>query len=462
MYRCVEKRVTTMLDNNNKLRPVFHITGGDGWINDPNGLIVFRGKYHVFFQYHPYGTCWGPMHWGHVVSKDLMHWERLPIALTPGDDGDIDGCFSGSAIEHDGKLYLLYTGFTKNDGQDTVRQVQCLAESADGVEFVKRGVVIGTDDIPLGYSATDFRDPKVWKHDGKFWCVIAARKLDGRGRTLVYSSDDLLSWRFVGDMLGEDCNGIMTECPDYRDAEGLFLASEQSQPPEGKVHLNYHTTRWALGKLDYVTGHFTAQNTGICDYGFDFYAPQSFGTEPVVIGWMNMWDRTMPSEKYGFAGMLTVPRKIHIENGDFLQTPIVVKKEAIRKTDVKAVKDNVKIGVAEISADNLREFDLLMRKGKGAFTSFKLAGKEWVFDRSHSGEPITGVETNADSIAGIRRMPFDGKCRTQITIVFDEFSVEIFVNGKSMTSTVYPPQDADGLELKIDADNCEYVRYDIV
>lgn len=450
-----------MIDDKDKLRPAFHITGGEGWINDPNGLVVFRGRYHVFFQYHPYSTEWGPMHWGHVVSSDLMHWQRLPIALTPGDDGDKDGCFSGSAIVHNGKLYLMYTGFTKNAGQDTVRQVQCLAESDDGIRFKKLGVVISTNDIPLGYAATDFRDPKVWRHDGKFWCVIAARKLDGRGRTLVYSSDDLLSWHFVGDMFGKDCKGIMTECPDYRAVEGLYLASEQSQPPEGSTHLNYHTTRWSLGKLDYETGHFTAENGGICDYGFDFYAPQTFEPESILIGWMYMWERSSPSARYGFVGMLTVPRRIYIENGELMQTPIIVKKEVVRKSHVKHVKDNIKIGAVEISAENVRGFSMHMRENADAFTSFVLSDGEWVFDRSHSGETITGVETNADSLAGVRRMPFDGKKKTNITIVFDEFSLEIFVNGKSLTSTVYPPLDADGLEFNIDADGCDYVRYEV-
>lgn len=451
-----------MLDNNNNLRPKFHITGGYGWINDPNGLVVFRGRYHVFFQYHPQSVKWGPMHWGHVVSDDLAHWERLPIALAPGGSGDTDGCFSGSAIVHDDKLWLLYTGFTKNDGQDTVRQVQCLAESSDGVHFVKHGVVIGSEQLPIGYAATDFRDPKVWRHGGKFWCVIAARKLDGRGRTLLYSSEDLMSWHFVGDMLGKDCKGIMTECPDYRESEGLLLVSEQSQPSEGSVHLNYHTTRWMKGKLDYAHGSFAVEKTGICDYGFDFYAPQSFETEPVVIGWMSMWDRTMPSEKYGFAGMLTVPRKIEYEHGELLQTPIVSKREILRKKNVESLKDNIKIGVIEIAAENLQALSLRMRKKGDTYTSFELTGGEWVFDRSRSGEPIVGVETNADSLAGIRRMPFDGKEKTEMTVVFDEFSIEIFVNGRSLTSTVYPPQDADGLELTVRADSCEYIKYDVV
>ena len=94
--------------------PAFHITGEVGWINDPNGLIYYNGQYHAFFQYHPYDTQWGPMHWGHVVSDDLTNWEYLPVALTPGDDCDKNGCFSGTAIEHDGKLWLMYTGFIEN------------------------------------------------------------------------------------------------------------------------------------------------------------------------------------------------------------------------------------------------------------------------------------------------------------------------------------------------------------
>lgn len=262
-------------------------------------------------------------------------------------------------------------------------------------------------------------------------------------------------------MLGEDCKGIMTECPDYREAEGLFLASEQSQPPEGSTHLNYHTTRWMLGALDYGTGHFAVKNSGICDYGFDFYAPQSFEAEPVVIGWMNMWDRGMPSVRYGFVGMLIVPRKISVADGELLQTPIVTKKEVRRETNVTSLTDRIKIGVISIEAKELRKFQLKMRCGGDSQTTFELRGDEWVFDRSKSGETIKGVETNADSLAGVRRMPFDGKPTTQITVVFDEFSIEIFVNGKSLTSAVYPPQNADALTLTLSAAESEYIKYDI-
>lgn len=450
------------MKNIDALRPAFHITGGEGWINDPNGLVVFNGRYHVFFQYNPYGTSFGAAHWGHVASDDLLHWERLPIALAPGDDGEKDGCFSGSAIVHDGKLWLLYTGFTRNDGGETERQVQCLAESADGVRFKKRGVVIDSSQLPEGYAANDFRDPKVWRHGDKFMCVTAARKTDGRGRLLLYSSYDLLSWKFVGDMFGEDCRGAMTECPDYRDGEGLLLMSEVAPPPEGNAHLNVSTTRWYVGKLDYTSGKFDATSAGICDYGFDFYAPQSFAERPVIIAWMNMWGRSNPSAKYGFAGMMTVPRRIEIVDGELIQSPVISAREVVRKRVNGELKDNVKIGAVNIVAENLSELRLQMRKKGDIYTELSLTDGEWVFNRSSSGEPIVGDEKDADSLAGIRRMPKRQSINTDITIVFDEFSIEIFIDGKSLSSVVYPPTDADELALSVKADACEYTRSEIV
>ena len=276
-----------------KLRPHFHITGGEGWINDPNGLVYYRGKYHAFYQYYPEATHWGPMHWGHAVSGDLTHWETLAPALYP-DEND-DGCFSGSALVWQDKLWLLYTSFTENGGGENIRQRQALAVSEDGVHFEKLGVVIGENDLPEGNSPCDFRDPKMWKKDDAFYCVVAAKKIGGKGRILLYTSEDLKKWRFVGDLFGKDSKGEMIECPDYIEDKGLLLCCEQFQPAEGKTHLNIHTARYYTGTLDYATGRFTAKNEGIADYGFDFYAPQTFSGANAMIAWLNMWDRSIPS-----------------------------------------------------------------------------------------------------------------------------------------------------------------------
>ncbi|MBQ8294955.1 MAG: glycoside hydrolase family 32 protein [Clostridia bacterium] len=444
-----------------QLRPQFHVTGGTGWINDPNGLVVFQGKYHAFYQYYPHDIHWGPMHWGHVVSDDLIHWERLPIALYPGDDGDKNGCFSGSAIVWKDRLWLLYTGFTENGGGEGIRQLQCLASSTDGIHFEKHGVVIGEEDLPLIYCPWDFRDPKVWRKDNCFWCAVAARAHSGRGRTLLYRSDDLFSWQFVGDIFGEDSLGAMIECPDYNEELSVFLCGEQFQPNEGKIHLNIHTSRWYTGELDYETGRFAVKNRGIVDYGFDFYAQQTFAGDNVMLGWMNMWDRNVPSEKYGFAGMLTVARRVDVVDGALYQTP-VIKGETVRTELVKSIlSDQAKIGVLRVKAKNLRGLTLKLRQKGENYALLTLGDGEWVFDRSRAGESIVGAEKNADSLAGIRRMPFSGDKEVELTVVLDEFSIEIFENGKALSATVYPDLDADGIQLTVDADECIYCREEV-
>lgn len=443
------------------LRPKFHVTGGDGWINDPNGLVYFQGRYHAFYQYYPHDVHWGPMHWGHVVSDDLLHWERLPIALYPGDEGDKNGCFSGSAIVWQDKLWLLYTGFTENKGGESIRQIQCLASSEDGVHFVKHGIVIDADNLPEAYCPWDFRDPKVWRKDGCFWCVVAARAKGGRGRILLYRSDDLFTWEFVNDLFGEDSLGAMIECPDYIEEKGMLLCGEQFQPNEGDTHLNIHTTRWYSGKINYKTGRFEMQNRGIVDYGFDFYAPQTFAYDGAMMAWLQMWDRNVPSEKYGFAGMLTVAREVQILDGELYQTPIVkgtlVKQEQVQSS----LCDKAVTGVLRIKAKNLRTLRLELRKKGEKCAYLTLEDGKWVFSRANAGERILGQEKDADSLAGIRRMPFGGGKSTELTVVLDEFSVEIFENGKALSATIYPETDAEDIVLTVDADSCVYVRESI-
>ncbi|MDE5729608.1 MAG: GH32 C-terminal domain-containing protein [Clostridia bacterium] len=441
------------------LRPKFHITGEKGWINDPNGLVKFNGEYHVFFQYYSSNVYWGPMHWGHVKSRDLFNWEHLPVALCP-DEQD-DGCFSGTAIVWKGRLWLMYTSYKENGGGENIRQLQALASSEDGVNFKKHGIVIGEKDLPCGYSPCDFRDPKIFAEGDTLYCLVAARKLDGRGRILLFSSKDLFKWQFECDVLNTDSSGTMIECPDYNKRLGLLTYCEQFQPAVGNKHLNIHSTFYRLGNIDCKAKKCTFGESEIIDYGFDFYAPQIFADEAVMIGWLNMWDRKNPSEKYGFSGMLTVPRRVEIKDGELLQTPVLNLREVSKTTVVNTLSDNVKTGAIKLEIEDIKDFSLKMRKKGENYASFNLVGNEFVFDRSLAGEQITGVEKDADSLAGIRRMPFKRSAKTEITVVFDEFSLEIFVNGKSLSSTVYPDPAADGLELNVSASACVYTKYNV-
>ena len=161
-------------------QPRFHVTGGIGWINDPNGFAPYKGEYHLFFQYHPYDTKWGPMHWGHVKTRDFIHWERLPAALAPDTEYDRNGCFSGGAVElPDGRHLLMYTGVRcarRRNGKIDEYQTQCLA-IGDGVDYEKLpcNPVIDASQLPEGGSVHDFRDPKIWRDDDSFYAVIGNR-----------------------------------------------------------------------------------------------------------------------------------------------------------------------------------------------------------------------------------------------------------------------------------------------
>ena len=436
------------------LRPKFHITGEKGWINDPNGLIYYKGEYHAFFQYYPHDTHWGPMHWGHVVSRDLIHWDRLPIALFPKNITSEDGCFSGTAVEHNDNLYLVYTGFYDNGGDENNRQVQCIASSGDGVNFEKHGIIVGENDLPIEYSPSDFRDPKVWKENDTFYMLVAARKKEGKGHILLFKSNDLFNWEFVNDVLEKESLGIMIECPDYSKDLNLLFYSEQFQPREGYTHLNVHSCRFAYGNLDVNKGKFSEVNRGIVDYGFDFYAPQTFNGKNVMMGWLNMWDRNNPSEKYGFAGTLTIPRNISVVDNKLYQTPVWDYQNSITQNIDKTHIDKFKIGAYKLEITNLKDFKLKLRKKDEQYFSVHLDNGLFVFDRSKAGEEIIGVEQDVDSINGIRRMPLHNNEKVTIEIISDEFSLEFFINGLSASFLIYPDIDSTEFELLIDADNC--------
>ncbi len=182
-------------------RPCYHLTPRIGWMNDPNGFSYYKGQYHLFYQYHPYSTQWGPMHWGHAVSPDLLHWTYLPCALAPDQPYDGAGCFSGSAIElPDGRQLLMYTGVRREaqpNGTTQDVQTQCVA-IGDGLDYEKLDCnpVLDETDLPEGGSRYDFRDPKLWREaDGTYRCVVGNRTSDGSGSLPIYRSEDCIHWQ---------------------------------------------------------------------------------------------------------------------------------------------------------------------------------------------------------------------------------------------------------------------------
>ena len=238
-------------------RPLFHLTPWIGWMNDPNGFSYYQGQYHLFYQYYPYDTEWNSMHWGHAVSRDLLHWTYLPAALAPDAPYDSFGCFSGSAIElPDGKQLLLYTGVRKEGGEKGKElQTQCIAVG-DGVDYSKypQNPVLDANDLPEGLSPYDFRDPKIWRRaDGGYRCVVGARRMDKRGVLLLFDSEDGFYWQYKSILAENDGRfGLMWECPDFfaLDGKDVLFVSPQDMLPEGFEYHNGNGTVCQIGTFD--------------------------------------------------------------------------------------------------------------------------------------------------------------------------------------------------------------------
>ncbi len=443
--------------SNNK--PIFHITGEKGWINDPNGIVKFQGRYHIFFQHHPYSCEWGPMHWGHVISDDLLHFQYLPYALVPGDEFDKDGCFSGTSLVKNEVLYIAYTGFINNEDPEQIKQIQCLASSTDGVHFTKHGAIITEKQLPKEYKPCDFRDPKLFYKEGFFYILASAKKRSGGGSILLFQSKDLKEWRFVSDVLNHNSEGKMIECVDYHEDLGLLLYSEQDFPKDNNHCLNIHSCEYEIGQLNNKGKFISGSPKRLIDYGFDFYAPQVMNDDHYLIAWMNMWGRNNPTSQFGFAGMLTTPRKVTVEDGYLIQTPVIYgqKDQTIDLED--EYEGRLSVGTIALEIINLQSLNIYLRKGEGEYSQFYLKDNEFYFDRSQSGVPINGEETDELSQKGIRKMPYIKKNIDKIYILLDKYSIEIFVNGISMSNIVFPKESSDIFHIDVVGEKKKMIIY---
>lgn len=334
----LEKANNYIKENIHKVntRPLYHFTPELGWLNDPNGFSYYKGKYHLFYQFYPYDIKWNDMHWGHATSNDLIKWEYEPVALANDTIADANGCFSGSAIEKDGKLYLMYTGnINPNMGYkpnwDEMIQHQCLAVSEDGIDFVKHknNPIMNEFDLPKGYKRAEFRDPKVIKKDGTYYVVLVAKNEQGRGDVLLYKSFDLIKWEYISAIYQTKFEeNRMLECPDLFTLDGKDVLIFSVMPCEPKYEKEVgNLTEYLVGSLNYQTGEYTIEYKNILDYGNSFYAPQSMETlnkERIVIGWMKKWvnKNLEPPEDLEWNGMMSIPRELKLKDKKLMQSPV--------------------------------------------------------------------------------------------------------------------------------------------
>lgn len=192
-------------------RPSYHALPPRAWTNEPHGLIHWGGQYHLFYQKNPNGPYWGHIHWGHMTSQDLYRWTEMPVALSPEPGPDSEGCWSGSVIEYQGKLAILYTA---GDGH---RSSICLALSEDGIHFAKHHSNPVIPEPPQGHGFPEFRDPFVWREGETYYLIIGSAIKEKGGTALLYRSNDLATWEYRKPLLVGDreSSGVFWEMPVF-------------------------------------------------------------------------------------------------------------------------------------------------------------------------------------------------------------------------------------------------------
>ena len=411
------------------------------------------------------------MHWGHVVSKDLLHWEYLPAALAPDEDYDKIGCFSGSAIElEDGRQLLIYTAVDQEKMEDgTVRDIQTQAVAVgDGKDYKKyeKNPVLTAKDLPEGASKVDFRDPKIWKEkDGYFYCVIGSRPADGSGQILLYRSADGFEWEFVS-VLAENKKryGKMWECPDFFPLDGkqVLMLGPMEMLPKGEFH-NGHNVIAFIGNYDEATHTFTKENVQLMDGGIDFYATQTTlapDGRRIMTAWLQTWSDTEDKPQgCKWFGQTICPRELHIKDGRILQTPV---RELDTVHGKRIFHENVTVQ-SETSLEGIkgRVADLTVTVQPGEYRSFTL---KLAADADHhtslTYDPYTSELTLDRSYAGSRAdIVHRRSCKVRsqngalkLRILLDKNSIEVFANDgeQTMTAWIYTPQSADGITFAAD------------
>jgi fructan beta-fructosidase len=454
-------------------RPQIHFSPKAHWMNDPNGMVYFNHTYHLFFQYYPGGTVWGPMHWGHAVSKDLVHWKELPIALYPDSLGYI---FSGSAVVDsnntsgfgkNGKIPLVAI-FTHHDpkGADAGKnnfQNESLAYSIDGGYTWTK---YAGNPVLKNPGITDFRDPKVsWYKPGKKWVMTLATK----DRITFYSSSDLKNWTKeseFGQTLG--AHGGVWECPDLFPLKlngkthwVLIVNLNPGGPNKGSA------TQYFVGQFD---GHnFTTSDTTTkwLDYGPDEYAGVTWsntGNRRIFLGWMSNWlyGTSVPTKTWRSA--FTIPRdlKLFSYNGSILVASSPVEELGLLKGKTASfsnldLKKNRNFSglTAKVSGQYLIKLETASTKDfKFTFANSKneklVIGYDKKADQYYIDRTQSGIVSFNKDFPAIATAPRLSTCKNiKLTLVMDRASVELFADdgGSVMTCIFFADKALDKITL---------------
>lgn len=447
---------------NDRFRGRLHLEPPTGWLNDPNGLCQFNGVYHAFFQYSPFDAEGGVKMWGHYTSDNMIDWNYQGTALYPDQPFDCHGVYSGSALIDDGTLYLYYTGNIKLEGGDydyvnSGREANTiLVTTRDGVHFSPKQELMRNSDYPSDISC-HVRDPKVWKSGDTYYMIQGARTKEDTGLTLIFESTDKINWSFRNTVTTTEPYGYMWECPDYFEVDNTKILVASVQGLTGGIweERNVYPAGYFHVEGDILT-EYTLSDYKLLDYGFDFYAPQTFEAEDgrrILISWMGMADCKEYTNKTiadGWQHCFTFPRELFVENGVLCQRPIRElegrKKNSVSCDDSFSGESVVyEAYISGISGNNFRAVlaeELILEYADGKFL-------------------MHFTDQDMDSVsAGRSKRYVELEQLTDVRILTDTSCVEVFLNnGAYVFSTRYYPETA---QIQIVAKDAEITFAELV
>ncbi|WP_342371779.1 glycoside hydrolase family 32 protein [Propioniciclava soli] len=426
------------------LRPRAHFTAPAAWLNDPNGLCQWDGTYHLFYQYNPMGAFHHRIHWGHAVSRDLVHWRDEPVALTPGDGADADGCWSGVLVDDGGVPTIVYSGH-RGDGQ-----LPCVAVgSADlrtWLPLAENPVIAAK---PAGTRA-EFRDHTVFRWKGQWRQLIGTGTAEGHGAAWQYVSDDLVTWHEVGPVLTAPPHGTpedpwftasMWECVDLFHVGPGELGSDTGRDvlafSAWENGLTLHPLAW-VGR--YTGERFEPETLVRLDLGGRFfYAPQSFTDEAgrrVQFGWMQEARSDGACERVGWAGVMSLPRVLEWRDERLWvgPAPEIAHLRAEECAFDAVAGDRLDLEI-DLTLDADGEVELGVLGAGDEETVIRLTPTQLLLDRSRSSRD-TGVE--ATVLGG--EVAASG--RVTLRVLVDASAIEVFVAGSALAARVYPTRTA--------------------
>ena len=457
---CKEMKLsdTFATTNREKFRPTYHFSTLYGWMNDPNGMVYKDGEYHLFYQYNPYGSKWGNMHWGHAISKDLINWEHRPDAITPDALGTI---FSGSAVVDTdntagfgaGAIVAIYT-------QNSYRQVQSIAYST----YYGRSFTKYENNPVLTSDARDFRDPKVfWHKETQRWIMLLAVGQEMQ----IFSSSNLKDWAFESSFgEGQGAHGGVWECPDLfelpvdgtNEKKWVLLCNLNPGGPFGGSATQYFVGTFNGKEF----ANESPSQTKWMDWGKDHYAAVTWSDAPdnrrIAIAWMSNWQyaNDVPTSQYRSPNsvprdlsLFTVDGETYLQSApspELLKLRDISKKRSFKVNGTRTIKDmiagnegayEIELTIENQYADVIG-FRLYNDKGEEVDMQYDMKEKKFSMDRRKSGD--VGFNENFPMLTWTAIE--SGKDELKLRLFVDKSSVEAFVDGGRfvMTNQVFPSE----------------------